>query len=616
MSTCMRGIAGISALLALATACSGSDHTTPNSSTGGSGGGSMAGTSSGAGIGGLNASAGAGGSTVGTGGAAGFAGGPRIDIGSQQSASKLDVLFVIDNSVSMAGKQKVLADSIPSFVAQLTKLVTDIHFGAITTSIGGHGGSVCATPVSADDHLDDQAQLIPSKRTGVASYQNSGYLAFDAAGKTGVTDAAALATDLQATILAAGETGCGYEAPLEAMYRFLVDPEPPLSVQLVGQQSTPSDANGTLLKQRNSFLRPDSSVAIVILSDENDCSIRDDGIGWFVGAQSRMPLSTSACQTNPNDLCCRSCAQYEASPPAGCSPVAQDSQCKNIPAGQSFATWDALHDSLNLRCFKQHARFGFDLLYPVERYTNALENPKILNRAGQLVDNPLLAARDGKGPRSASLISVSLIVGAPWQDLATPASLSAAGTLEFLDGASLLSSQRWPLLLGDPAKNVPPSDAFMIEAIEPRTGQNPLTSSKIVDPGSTNPQANPINGHEHHAPDFSDLQYACTFPLKTPVICAPGALCECAADDNGDSTYLTNVNSPLCQPPAGGPVGTTQYYGKAYPGARELTLAQQLGARAVVGSICPKDLSNSPSAAFAYKSALTALSTRLSATLK
>ena len=67
----------------------------------------------------------------------------------------------------------------------------------------------------------------------------------------------------------------------------------------------------TLLAQRKAFLRPDSLVAIVMLSDENDCSIRDDSVGWFVGSQNRMPLSTSVCASNPNDPCCRSCAQKE-----------------------------------------------------------------------------------------------------------------------------------------------------------------------------------------------------------------------------------------------------------------------------------------------------------------
>jgi hypothetical protein len=90
------------------------------------------------------------------------------------------------------------------------------------------------------------------------------------------------------------------------MYRFLVDPEPPLSIVKVNGASAPDGINQTLLTQRKRFLRPNSAVAIVILSDESDCSIKDDTVGWFVGANSRMPLSTTACSSNPNDPCCRS----------------------------------------------------------------------------------------------------------------------------------------------------------------------------------------------------------------------------------------------------------------------------------------------------------------------
>ncbi|HEX2673721.1 MAG TPA: hypothetical protein VHM25_22740, partial [Polyangiaceae bacterium] len=261
-------------LLGLLPACGGSHS--DGAASGGSGPGS-------AGFGGSQASGGAP-ADAGTGNAAG---GSAHVIGPQMAADKLDVLFVVDNSLSMGGKQQLLANSLPRFVARLTnplcvdeqgvvteqpagptavcssgrrefKPIADIHFGAITTSIGGHGGDICVD-LQSTSHSDDQAQLLASKRTGVSTYQGSGFLAFDATGNAGVDDPAALATDLSAMITAAGEDGCGYEAPLEAMYRFLVDPEPPLSVQKVDQKSTPMGINETLLAQRNAFLRPDSS---------------------------------------------------------------------------------------------------------------------------------------------------------------------------------------------------------------------------------------------------------------------------------------------------------------------------------------------------------------------
>ncbi|MEO7037330.1 MAG: hypothetical protein ABI335_26190 [Polyangiaceae bacterium] len=602
-------ILGASAVLVLGNACGGSI------SRGGAGDGAagyrFAGASGAAGSGTGGASAGgasAGGASAGGAAAmAGSSGGPPVDIGPQTQASKLDVLFVVDNSSGMADKHAVLSASLPGFVTSLAKSVQDIHFGVITTSIGGHGGNVCADP-----HQDDQAELLPANRTGVPTYTGTDFLSYDAAGKTGVADAAAVGGDLQKTIAAVGQDGCGYEAPLEAMYRFLIDPEPPVSVQMQAGQSVPVGTNDVLIKERQAFLRPDSAVAIVILTDENDCSIRDDGLGWFVSASSRMPRATAACEANPNDPCCRSCAQNEASPPPGCSSIAQDAVCKNAPVGQAYATWDALHDAVNLRCFEQQQRFGFDLLYPVERYSDGLSIPKISNRAGALVDNPLLV-----GGRSATLISVATIIGAPWQDLSTTDSLTKGHALVYLDGQALETNQRWPVLLGEPASNMPPTDPFMIESIEPRMGQNPLSQDKIGMVGSQNPALNAINGHEYQIPNLDDLQYACTYALPTPHLCADGdRLCECSATVQGDTSAVVSAGSPVCQPPAGGPASTTQYYAKAYPGARELRLAQLLGARSVPASICPKVFDDATSPDYAYAPALNALATRLIATLK
>ena len=75
-------------------------------------------------------------------------------------------------------------------------------------------------------------------------------------------------------------------------------------------------------------------------------------------------------------------------------------------------------------------------------------------------------------------------------------------------------------------------------------------------------------------------------------------------------------NTPLCQPPAGGTAGTTQYYARGYPGVRELHLAQLLGERAVPASICPADMTDSTSADYAYAPALSGLLKRIASTIK
>src|SRR2546428_674249 len=64
--------------------------------------------------------------------------------------------------------------------------------------------------------------------------------------------------------------------------------------------------------------RPDSAVVILMITDENDCSIRESG-QYFYAARDDivLPHGSSACVANPNDRCCYFC---NAAVPAGCSP--------------------------------------------------------------------------------------------------------------------------------------------------------------------------------------------------------------------------------------------------------------------------------------------------------
>jgi len=356
------------------------------------------------------------------------------------------------------------------------------------------------------------------------------------------------------------------------------------------------DANGiivdtTLLAQREAFLRPDSLVAIVMLTDENDCSVVDGGIGWLTatysvgGAVFAMPPATSACDSNPNDRCCRSCGQ--AGEGAGCPSAENDANCDPpLPNEQ---------DAFNLRCFKQKQRFGVDLLYPIERYVGALTQAEVYDthRCDQgecpLVPNPLFAPRSGSAPRDPTLVFLAGIVGVPWQDIATEASLMDPTTLEFMSVAELEANHRWDLILGHPEADNPaagvalPSDPLMLEQSDPRRGTHPITNEAIAPETSTDPQANSINGHEYVNDTHDDLQYACIFPLTEPRDCStPGTnACDCLEEFLGS-------NRPLCNPPGGGPAQSMQYYAKAYPGLRLLQTLRDIGDNAIVASICPK----------------------------
>jgi hypothetical protein len=442
-------------------------------------------------------------------------------------------------------------------------------------------------------------------RPGLTTFNDSGFLAW---GPNADPKLETVVAELGPMIDAAGSTGCGYESSLEAWYRFLIDPAPPAAIVLNQTIAEPQGIDDGLLAQRKAFLRSDSVLAIVMLSDENDCSIVDRGYGWLIARSSPMYRSTSACAANPNDACCQSCGEQQAH--AGCGQISADAECvKGTMLAQE-------HDDLNLRCYEQKRRFGFSLLQPVERYIEGLTRQRIFDDNDQVVNNPLFA---GPAPhRHPSQVILTGIVGVPWQDVADDASLASPTALKLLTGGELAKKGRWAIMLGDSTASPPvlPTDPFMLETPDDRSAlssvhAHPLVpSAQLVPATSMNPQANVINGHEEANLGNRDLQPACIFPLATPMVCDQAAndadkSCRCFQED-------LPYNSPLCQPPGGGASTTTQYFDQAYPGLRHLQVLKGLGDNGITSSICPKV--TTPNASdYGYRPAMKALAARIEA---
>ena len=540
---------------------------------------------------------------------------------------KIDLVFMIDNSASMKDKQVMLAEAVPQMMRRLIEPlctdgtrrewplvagecgeglhpefnpVRDIHVAVISSSLGGSGSAAC--DVSSEPTNDDRAHLIGLQRDGLTTYQGLGFLAWDPGGKQippGSSDIEAFTGELRALVEATGETGCGYEASLESWYRFLVQPDPPARLVVQDNRLVAEGVDEELLAQRRAFLRPDSLVAIVMLTDENDCSVAVGGQGQMVGAASHLPRATAACETvGPNDKCCRSCGSSETTPPDGCVPLAQDPVCSVNDMH------DDLSDERNVRCFDQKRRFGVDFLYPVERYIDGLTKPLVPDRNGNSVPNPLFANPDPAAPpRPQGWVFLAGIVGLPWQDVARTDFLTEPG-LEYMSAGELGDNGRWSVLLGDPSAGELASDPLMLESIEMRdvAAVNPVIQAPIAQPGTG--VLNPINGHDYVSSQRRDLQYACIYPLEQPIECAAGEHCDCSGVDE----------KPLCRNPTTGEYGLTQYFAKAYPGVRELSVLQGIDNQAIVASICPKVLDpNDPS--YGYAPAVQAIIDRLAITL-
>jgi hypothetical protein len=595
----------------------------------------------GAGGSGGSGTAGTSGSGAGGSGTGGTNTGPYIKKGpAGVKISKVDLLFMIDNSSSMADKQTILSTAIPDLVDRLVEPkcidpltgiplgsainglcslgelsfapVSDIHIGVISSSLGGHGADgVCsdANDMRTDPHNDDRGHLVTRGVGGtiVPTFNNKGFLFYNPSVSGAFNHGAAVAAPFQDLVAGMGQHGCGYEASLESVYRFLVDPDPYDKIAIdrsVGGfgMAVLQGTDNALLQQRADFLRPDSLVSVVLLTDENDCSVVDGGQGFyplipFVTGTGRSVLKpgTSVCVTNPNDKCCFNCGQQSA--PAECPPPETDPACQD-------GELRTVQDQPNLRCFNQKQRYGVDFLYPVQRYVDGFTSPIVPNRKGESVKNPLfsdLTCATGAGCaslRDPSLVFVTGIVGVPWQDIAVnPGDLGAG----LKTGKQLREENVWATIVGDPLNPsgpVAPRDAHMIESIKPRAG--------LAGPES-GPGADPIHGHEWDPSNEvgrpnGDLQYACTFDLSAPATCTPDD-CDCF-------TNVAEVKKPICQDEQGA-YTFVQRQSKAYPGTRILQVLQGLGEQAIVGSICPAQTTDRTRPDFGYAPVVNGLMQRL-----
>src|SRR5687768_11279861 len=164
---------------------------------------------------------------------------------------QVDILFVVDNSSSMREEQTNLSQNFPRFIEALSQIeggLPDVHIGVISTDLGAgnfQGASDCQTNGGAgeDGYLIVRPECAGSI-TDDKKYLTSG-------GAEGNNFTGNLETVFQC-MAELGDDGCGFEQPLEAVYRALA------------------------LDGRNGdFLRPNAFLAIVILSDEDDCSAND-----------------------------------------------------------------------------------------------------------------------------------------------------------------------------------------------------------------------------------------------------------------------------------------------------------------------------------------------------
>lgn len=230
----------------------------------------------------------------------------------------VDLLLVVDNSGSMASEQERLGARIahlaevlttgdrmhgtpPGDPADATRYfppVASLHVGVVSTNMGGLDSPLGGPAIESCDGLGDDGVLQQSTRVAeegvIASTEREfeGYITGDVvlapdpsctlgelspyqafvAGSTPVADFA------QRVRCAArlGVRGCPFEQPLEAMWKALAPS------QGTGELHTFLDGtrgHGDTLHA--GFLREEALLAVVLVTDEEDCSITQQGKALF-----------------------------------------------------------------------------------------------------------------------------------------------------------------------------------------------------------------------------------------------------------------------------------------------------------------------------------------------
>ncbi len=156
----------------------------------------------------------------------------------------LDILFVIDNSLSMLAEQASLATNFVRIAQALESLedgLPNIHIGVVSTDVGA-GGYTCRG--AGDDGILQNTPRVPGCSPPADRYISN---------LDGVANYSGTLEDTFSCIARLGREGCGFEQPLEAMKRAL---------------------DGSRAENAG-FLRPGARLAVIIISDEDDCSASD-----------------------------------------------------------------------------------------------------------------------------------------------------------------------------------------------------------------------------------------------------------------------------------------------------------------------------------------------------
>ena len=186
---------------------------------------------------------------------------------------KLDLLFMVDDSPSMAPLQKKMSDQLGAFMDILvnptTRQLPDLHVAVVSSSFGAGAWEVaqCKANASPGDDGGKFLQGPGGPGHGSCTMLHPGARFLDTGdGEKTVANFDGDIREAFRCIALLGDKGCGFEAQFKAVtyaLNYALDPNDP---------------------NNGGFLRDDAILAIVMLTNEDDCSVAENSLLLVPGA--------------------------------------------------------------------------------------------------------------------------------------------------------------------------------------------------------------------------------------------------------------------------------------------------------------------------------------------
>ena len=192
---------------------------------------------------------------------------------------KLDLLFMLDDSPSMSEEQANLARNFPRLIDALKTMPSgfpDLHLGVVSSDLGTGNSSV---PGVCGTSMGDRGALQARPGCGLDDDARP-YLVSEAGGS--VTNFTGDISEVFACMAKLGTLGCGFEHQMQAVRMAL----------------------SGFIPDNQGFLRPDAHLAVVLVTDEDDCSAPADstmydGVVQEIDSSLRCSIAGHLCNGVP-----------------------------------------------------------------------------------------------------------------------------------------------------------------------------------------------------------------------------------------------------------------------------------------------------------------------------